>query len=212
MKTLGSILTQECLQGVFPKRNLHVTNISKEELLEVVKEIVQTDGQEIFRPEAVERQVDILSRWLRGDSEFSTKTTVFLWGNVGTGKTTLLRALKKVLEQKNKVVHLFLAAELSDWAAVDAEKFRQEKTAAFLAIDDLGEEPEKVMNYGTPIYPIRTLLEERYSLLSPTFISSNISPEQVGERYGERVADRLGQIAFSIKFPGESLRSWSCFY
>ncbi len=180
--------------------------------MEVVKEIVQTDGQEIFRPEAVERQVDILSRWLRGDSEFSTKTTVFLWGNVGTGKTTLLRALKKVLEQKNKVVHLFLAAELSDWAAVDAEKFRQEKTAAFLAIDDLGEEPEKVMNYGTPIYPIRTLLEERYSLLSPTFISSNISPEQVGERYGERVADRLGQIAFSIKFPGESLRSWSCFY
>lgn len=186
-------------------------NIKETEIMEEVKKIVIEDGMERFFPGAVERQVKYLSLWLRGES-FLGKTTAFLWGHVGTGKTTLLRAITRVIEHRNKVVHLFSAAELADMAATAADRFQVEKDAVFLGVDDLGEEPEKILNFGTPIYPIRTLLEKRYSSLFPTFLSSNLTPEEVRERYGERVADRLGQMAFSIKFQGESLRTQRDFF
>lgn len=212
MESLGNLLKAAFPQQSSHQRNLPAINVSLDELLGAIESIVIHDGRESFCAEAIQRQANVLAEWLRGEGECAEKDTVFLWGNVGTGKTTILRAVRLILERRNKVMHIFHAVTMCDLAATNIQEFVKEQTTYFLGIDDLGEEPEKIMNFGTPIYPIRSLLERRYSLCLPTFISANISPEHVRERYGERVADRMGQIAFSLSFPGESLRTSQDFY
>lgn len=212
MTTVENLISMAYPQENFRRQWQPIISIDSKELLNAVERIVLADGLEMFRPEPIEKQAKILTKWLRGDEEFHGKTTAFLWGNVGTGKTTLLRAVQEVLRRERKELKIWQALEMSEMASRDSEKFNEIENYQFLAIDDLGEEPNMVMNYGTAIFPFRMLFEKRYSLLKPTLISANLSPEDLGKTYGDRIADRIGQVAFSISFLENSLRTSRNFY
>lgn len=80
------------------------------------------------------------------------------------------------------------------------------QTICILVIDDVGEEPKEVMVYGTPLYPLREVLEARYDTLLFTVLTTNLSPKDLPEHYGWRVVDRFREMYHQIVHKGESYR------
>jgi len=75
-----------------------------------------------------------------------------------------------------------------------------------LLIDDLGTEP---MMRNITIEYLFTLLNERNAAKRHTVIATNLTPVQIKERYGERVASRLldRNLCAAVQFRGKDLRS-----
>ena len=78
-------------------------------------------------------------------------------------------------------------------------------------IDDLGTENEDFMQYGQRANPLAELLEKRYDLSFHrdrvrTVVTSNLTDQQLKERYGFRVFDRLREMFAVVTVKGESLR------
>lgn len=75
----------------------------------------------------------------------------------------------------------------------------------FLAVDDLGTEP---MLRNITIEYLNTLVEERLRRGRHTGVSTNLTPGQLAERYGERIASRLLSPALCdvLGFQGKDLR------
>ena len=75
-----------------------------------------------------------------------------------------------------------------------------------LLIDDLGTEP---MMRNITLEYLFTLLNERIAAKRHTVIATNLTPPQLKERYGERVASRLldRTATAAVQFKGKDLRS-----
>ena len=75
-----------------------------------------------------------------------------------------------------------------------------------LLIDDLGTEP---MMRNITIEYLFTLLNERIAAKRHTVVATNLTPPQIKERYGERVASRLldRSLCAAVQFKGKDLRS-----
>ena len=76
-----------------------------------------------------------------------------------------------------------------------------------LAIDDLGTEPREVMDYGNIINPTVDILTRRYENQLFTIISTNLTPPDFSQVYGERIADRMREMMEKIPFNNSSYRS-----
>ena len=78
--------------------------------------------------------------------------------------------------------------------------------AKLLLIDDLGTEP---MMRNITIEYLFTLLNERVAAKRHTVVATNLTPPQLKERYGERVASRLldRNICAPVQLKGKDLRS-----
>ena len=142
---------------------------------------------------------------------------LFIPGTVGNGKTTMMRAIKDLLVyliDKEKIIYCegdkyptFIAARELAELSCDRSAFRIVKNTKYLFIDDLGAEPVEISNYGNFIYPYIDVLEYRYDRLLPTFISSNFSASDLGNKYeSERVTDRMKEMFQIISFKEESFR------
>lgn len=75
-----------------------------------------------------------------------------------------------------------------------------------LVIEDMGQEPLEVQSYGNIYNPVIDILEKRYEHSLPTFITTNLDPQQLGKRYGKRIQDRLREMMFTIPFDNPSYR------
>ena len=78
--------------------------------------------------------------------------------------------------------------------------------APLLLIDDLGTEP---MMRNITVEYLFTLLNERGAAKRHTVIATNLTPVELKERYGERVASRLldRTSCWALQFKGKDLRS-----
>ena len=73
-----------------------------------------------------------------------------------------------------------------------------------LLIDDLGTEP---MMRNITIEYLFTLLNERIAAKRHTVIATNLTLEQIKERYGERVSSRLMDHCGVLQLTGKDLRT-----
>lgn len=134
------------------------------------------------------------------------KRGVAMFGNVGTGKTVLLRLASMVL-QINMVEVSELSVKFSRqgpdgfWLTVGTPN-------KFFMLDDLGAEPDS-KNYGNTI-PTIDLIYERYAAFkrggARPWITSNLKQDELTARYGERGVDRIKEMCEIVSAPGESLR------
>ena len=76
-----------------------------------------------------------------------------------------------------------------------------------LGIDDLGTEPREVMDFGNVVTPVIDLLTKRYDEQLFTIITTNLTPKQIREHYGDRIADRLNEMIEKIVFKNDSYRT-----
>lgn len=149
-------------------------------------------------------------------AQYLTATDRFglaLIGSVGNGKTTLVRAIQAVIDHLNIedpysirpfALDIRTAVELT---RLDDDTYRRYCNTKLLAIDDLGNEPTEVLSYGNTTYPIIELLTTRYERQLYTIITTNLTPAQIRDKYGDRIADRLNEMCHTVTFTYPTFRS-----
>lgn len=150
------------------------------------------------------------------------KFGIILCGDCGNGKSTMLNAIQIATGYLDELGYFkyrscygdlrvmntsFTFIDAVECAAVtDLSKLYETADLPVLAIDDLGQEPLEVQVFGNILNPMMTVLERRYAKNLSTFITTNLSPEQLGSRYGKRIRDRLREMTFVIPFDNPSYR------
>lgn len=134
-------------------------------------------------------------------------------GNVGNGKSTMMRALQRTfnwlrssgLASENTGMRIFQAKDIaSDMQWPD--DFDTIRRYTGIALDDLGVEPNEEIIFGNVRTPVIDLLEYRYQNQLFTVVTTNLTKEQRKAKYGERIYDRFREMFFNIVFKGESYR------
>lgn len=150
------------------------------------------------------------------------KRGFILCGDCGNGKTTMMQAVAAattyLLDECGAFTHHkpgftpyqddvhFTFADAMDCVYAEREGVWETASKPILVIEDMGQEPLEVQSYGNIYNPVIDILEKRYENALPTFITTNLSPEQLGSRYGKRIRDRLREMMFTIPFDNPSYR------
>lgn len=139
---------------------------------------------------------------------------IILYGSVGTGKTTIFRALELFYRRSGNARRSFTivnATKVSGVYSVRGEMVFDLLGADSIMdvyIDDLGLEPIESNYYGQRVNLFQRVLLERYLIRDKrlTHISTNMSPEDIQKRYGSQVLDRLNETNIWINIKGNSKR------
>lgn len=143
------------------------------------------------------------------------KFGVLLCGNCGNGKTTMLHAFRSALnflndrgyfENPREIgLRIVDARELVELAK-NYDRFKGVRDSFMIGLEDIGREATDVMDYGNIISPVIEMIEYRYDRQLFTFITTNLTPKQLREKYGPRVADRFNEMLEVIIFANETYR------
>jgi len=121
-----------------------------------------------------------------------TKTNINIMGGAGCGKTFMLECVANELIQKGYVVCYKTAFELNELARLyhmgKSYEFSDCLNADIMLIDDLGTEP--ILRNVTKEY-LYNLINIRQINARPTFISTNLSLDNILNRYDDRIFSRL---------------------
>ncbi len=135
----------------------------------------------------------------------SHKKGLLFFGNYGTGKSTFFRIIRKMRPQDNG----FGIISANDLVAIYEEEGesglkRRDNTRLF--IDELGSEKTGIY-FGSKLNVLERFLLKRYDLFVEkglkTHVTTNLSPEEIGERYGSRIYSRLFEMFNLVPFGAE---------
>lgn len=137
---------------------------------------------------------------------------ILMTGEGGLGKTFLLNSIFERVTSRGysaiRITAFRMFEAMRQQHVGNDEKFDGFSAlieAPLLLIDDLGTEP---MMRNITVEYLFTLLNERAAAKRHTVVATNLTPAQLQERYGERVASRLlDRISTgSVQFTGKDLR------
>lgn len=156
-------------------------------------------------------------------SGLSLKKGLLLHGNIGCGKTTMMRMFavnqhrtffvkscrQPVYEYEDKDQggdKIILSYSRPEYDSSAAIKLGHQQVG--ICFDDLGTE-ENINRFGNKVNVMQNILLERYDKLAFNFthITTNLSAELIKEQYGQRVADRMNEMFNLIEFPIDA-KSW----
>lgn len=146
--------------------------------------------------------------WVIGDVDVALGKGLLLRGNVGTGKSCIMKAVKSfVNELYPNIFTLYLTSDqIANIYKLTGEEFdkrlNQVNTCKILFIDDIGYEPLKVFENS----PIAEVIRERYDKRRITCLTTNFEMSELALRYGTSFEDKLSEMCYIIKFEGESKR------
>lgn len=159
-------------------------------------------------PDAAKQMLVKLSEYMRQ----SQKRWLLIIGSVGVGKTTMAKALAYWVNQltQNQEDKIMIVD-----AALIADLYRHDNADAIIKIwkrkkilvDDIGIESDSLKVFGNTVYPLTEIIQKKYDDPSSVLImTTNLKSEEIAERYGERVLDRIIERCFIIKNESNSLR------
>ena len=142
---------------------------------------------------------------------------LWLWGNIGTGKTTILKAVREFcrevrprniegFEYSFRISHVGdVCRDFMEKSYMGVQTYIDSNRQAF---DDLGVEPMPLSYYGTMVNVMEYVLLARYERRDVAFthVTSNISPKQIGQMYGMRVYDRAKEMFNFVEMAGATFR------
>lgn len=174
---------------------------------------VERRGRQFVETPELEKQIRQMAHALTTPNQ---KYGLMLCGQVGNGKTTFIRAVQKILNMCNLRTEgdypedyrlvMVDSKVLAKTYADNIDEFNRIAGLIMLAIDDLGQEPVELQMYGNVYRPIVDLLGRRYDKQQFTMITTNLAPNEIGEIYGGRIADRLAEMMNVIVFENSSYR------
>lgn len=154
--------------------------------------------------------IDSFAAFLTSDT---SKFGVMFCGTCGNGKTTLLFAFQSLLYylvERGMIDSRFgisvVDAKDVQRQAKEIKLFQNLRSSEMLAIEDMGREATEILDYGNIINPVIDLLEWRYNEQLFTMITTNLTPSQIREKYGARIADRLNEMFENIIFKNSTYR------
>ena len=184
--------------------------------------VVSLRHKQFINHESLAVSLEKVAKWIENGNG---TCGLLLAGNPGNGKTTVINTLVELIRCSklpdpsqldyygNPIyakLSTFVATDLTRIYQSDPEQFNNIKKSSLLAIDDLGTEPVEIMSYGNYYSPIIELLYFRYEKQLLTIISTNLTPKNITERYGERLSDRLSEMMTIVSFPDFSFRRSIC--
>lgn len=187
---------------------------------EVLLRIQQNDYKQLGSD--MKQNIADVAKWLCNPNK---KPGMLFFGTVGTGKTTLLRAIcntintmcerdtddrgrrETTLDDFNCISLIKAKSIVNDYAnPAMRPRYDLMSKVALLAIDELGVEPVESKLFGNTSEPIVDMLCERYDRQLCTIISTNLDDAEIKRRYGNRLADRFNEMFATIPFNGQSFR------
>jgi hypothetical protein len=204
----------ESYWGKVKEPGIRLSDITADDLLESLTGcgvVVDDENREV---------VDLLCWYFANDAKFELNGTyslrkgLFLFGGVGIGKTFLMTKFKQANAR-----HMYRMVDCSDIAAKFAkggedaievyfkDSQLQESNvfghkSAGWCFDDLGIESDG-RYFGNQKNVMERVLEVRYRSNVPivTHLISNLNGQQLRERYGDRILDRMAEMFNLITFP-----------
>ena len=164
------------------------------------------------RNEHFDAQLNLIANYLTGGSE---KFGLMFCGLCGNGKTTWAKALQLLvsgLNLKNPINNLYYvfplcnAKDLAMRSKGNYNDWRNVMRYQLMIVDDLGTEPREVMEFGNVYTPLIDLITTRYEEQLYTIFTTNLTPAQLEEKYGKRIADRLNEMVEKVVFENASYR------
>lgn len=128
--------------------------------------------------------------------------SLLITGSCGTGKSAIACSIIPLMFATiRKIVRPMTAQQFA--------KLKQFPNNEYLIIDDLGLEGE-VKNYGTEIDNLSDLMDKLERVGGCTVVmTSNLTGEQMKEKYGERFMDRLINNFVIVRIEGKSNRKYN---
>lgn len=122
------------------------------------------------------------------------------YGNCGRGKSLICWKIIPLLLHyyHRKVVSCYDAQQMN--ADIDEVKSKH-----IIYIDDIGTENVSI-KYGEKRLAFSEIVDEAEKRGKLLIVTTNLSLEEIEQKYGERTMDRLVAIVKRVKFLGESLR------
>lgn len=159
---------------------------------------------------------DIFNWCLMLPGKYDPHKGLCLLGNVGTGKTTLLRIVKAfgrlVRPMEDGFPYSFRISNASEVCAAYA-KDGYEGVQTYIdsdrqAFDELGAETIPTGHYGTSENVMQYLLQRRYDrrFTAFTHVTTNLTTGQLRAAYGDRVYDRCRELFNFVELRGRSFR------
>lgn len=144
-----------------------------------------------WRPE-----YEIVAQWLSGNNGKG----LLCLGNCGCGKTLICGKIMPLLlhHYHSKIITCYDAQQMN--ANIDRIKEKH-----IIYIDDVGTENVSV-KYGERRMAFPELVDEAEKKGKLLLLSTNLSVQELKEKYGERTVDRLRAITTAVLFKGESMR------
>lgn len=137
---------------------------------------------------------------------------LFFYGTVGTGKSFLSGCVAKELLEKGNSVIYFSATDLFERLSKSTFQYKNKETADvllqdlyncdLLIIDDLGTEFTTALSLAE----FFSLINERHLRKKSTIISTNLSLDDLQDRYKDRIFSRLFTNYNLIKLTGPDIR------
>ena len=171
-------------------------------------------GNPVFDANTQQNLIELAKYLTQEDPKFG----VMLCGTCGNGKTTLLYTLQSAINDLNRKGHFdFLGSDFHVGIMIidakeivqiarDLDRLQSLRTQQMLAIDDLGNEPTEILDYGNVLSPVVDLLEYRYNRQLFTAVTTNLTSKEIREKYGARIADRFNEMLEVIRFKDISYR------
>lgn len=136
---------------------------------------------------------------------------LFFWGDQGTGKTMLTTMIVKSLIKRgvrcyvttfNATVEAFTAG----WKSDEDKRWYEANfiRSPVLLLDDIGK--ERWGRSGLPQNTFDNLLRERVQAGRPTFLTTNMTPDEIKHGYGDGVRDLVDEQCLKHHFVGSSHR------
>lgn len=146
-------------------------------------------------------KISSVSKWLC----CSGKPGLLLYGNYGTGKTTMLNAIRHVYNSLPDCFALhFTAKKFVENYSDNGFLVCSEKT--LVIIDELGREFDIHLQYGNATEPIVDLICFREDRCLPTILATNFTEKELMSKYGPHIYDRLFGSFNRIYYSGKSYR------
>lgn len=125
---------------------------------------------------------------------------LLMFGGCGLGKSVIGMYILPLLikDVHKKVVNIFSAQELN-------KKIDEILKLNIIYIDDIGTE-DNLNSYGNKRMPFAELCDDAEKKGKLLILTTNLSIDELTERYGDRVVDRLIATTKAVPFTGDSLR------
>lgn len=145
---------------------------------------------------------------------------LLLWGDIGTGKSTLLKIIREYCRIVRPCVdHMPYSFRITNVIDICAQFSDESRDGGYYAIqtyinskgqafDELGSETTPTGRWGNYENVMQYILQRRYDIRDESFThaTTNLSLDQIAEVYSDRIYDRCKEMFNFVEIHGKTFR------